>query len=321
MSVLRRPPSSHVDDSWPRKISIIGAAGLVGSTVAAQLVLTGVGSDIYLQDRKTNILQAHFTDLNDARAIRNIETPRLHLREPPAGEADIVIVAASIAETPDGDRRAFLEGNADILNSLSSQLKREVGNDGIVLLLSNPVDVLADWLCSATGFDPSRVLGYALNDSARFRLAIARELGVPVSSVEGVVYGEHGRGQVPIMSNVRVAGKPVTLTSTAKQRVAAEIHGWFERWSQLRSGRSSGWATGVGTAFLIQQLAAGQPTVATASTYTLTGLGDTFMALPVKREGAVVRVEDLTLPDSEFTHLQVAAESIREAAKTIRVGR
>lgn len=302
---------------WPRNISIIGAAGLVGSTVASQLFLAAIGANLYLQDRKENVLTSHVIDLSDAGVLRNIETPQLHVESPPDGEVDLVIVAASAPETPDGDRRAFLENNAKILESLVPQIQQQLSDRGIVLLLSNPVDVLADWLCSEFDFDRSRVLGYALNDSARFRQAIATELQVPVSSVHSVVYGEHGKGQVPIMSNVHVAGERTLFTPAQQARILEDVHQWFSRWSQLKSGRSSGWATGVGTALLVEQLATGQSTVATASTSTVEGLGETFMALPLKYVNNLIQVSKPDVTEPEFQQLQASCESIQAAAKTI----
>lgn len=309
------------ESDWPRTISIIGAAGLVGSTVAAQLALSGIGQNLYLQDQKQNVLEAHVIDLLDATTIVGNDTPKLHLGGPPTETADIVIVAASIAEVPDGDRRAFLNGNAEILKSLTPEIERQVGGQGIVLLLSNPVDVLSHWFCTSTGFDASRVFGYALNDSARFQSAVASELEVRRSEVHGVVYGEHGKGQVPIASSIRVNGQRAALDPEMQSRIFSNIDGWFERWSELRSGRSSGWATGAGTAHLIKQLITERPVVATAFTGAIPGLGETFMTLPVQREAGVIHVQDLQVSDGELGQLQTAASSIRQAAESIDVSR
>lgn len=302
---------------WPRTVSIIGAAGMVGSSVAAQLVLAGLGKDIYLQDHKQNVLESHWIDLNDTQALLGTDTPVLHLGEPADVEVDLVIVAASMAEVPDGDRRAFLAGNTTILSSLAGDLRKQAGDHGLILLLSNPVDVLADWLCTEFGFDEQRVIGYALNDSARFKLALARELDVPVSRVDAAVYGEHGAGQVPIFSSVRVDGDPVALAAEAEARVRAEIDGWFDRWSRLRSGRSSGWATGAGTVQLIQQLAAGNSVVTTASTAAVPGWEPTFMALPAQRENGSMTTRRPAVTDEEFSRLRESSAAIRRAAQDL----
>ncbi|HEY4536696.1 MAG TPA: hypothetical protein VIG71_12110 [Enteractinococcus sp.] len=303
--------------NWPQTISIIGAAGLVGSTVAAQLALNGIGQNIYLQDRKSNVLEAHRIDLDDAKTITGVDSPSLHLGPPADGEADIVIVAASISEVPDGDRRGFLNGNAQILEALAKDIESQVSDTGLVLILSNPVDVLAHWLHEITDLDPTRILGYALNDSARFQAAVARELGVKKSEVSGVVYGEHGRGQVPIFSSIRVRNQTVKLETSQEKRILQSIEGWFERWSNLQSGRSSGWATGVGTLQLIKQLMVGQETVATAYTGAVPELSKTFMALPIARECDAIQLRQLDVTADELAKLQTAAKSIKKVARKI----
>src|SRR5699024_1962131 len=130
-------------------------------------------------------------------------------------------------------------------------------------------------------------------------------------------YGEHGKGQVPIMSNVHVAGERTLFTPIQQSRILEDVHQWFSRWSQLKSGRSSGWATGVGTALLVEQLATGQSTIATASTSTVEGLGETFMALPLKYVNNLIQVSKPDVTGPEFQQLQASCESIQSAARTI----
>lgn len=302
--------------AWPQRISIIGAAGLVGSSVAAQLITHGIGREIHLQDQRDNVAEAHRIDLVDAQAVLSVDRPRV-LTSPPAGEVDLVIIAASLPESPDGDRREFLAANAQLLASLADQVRREAGDRGLVLLLSNPVDILADWLCRHHGFDADRLIGYSLNDSARFRLAIARELGVETTSVEAIVLGEHGRGQVPIFSTVRVDGGPVSWAEGAIGRIRADIDGWFARWSQLKPGRSSGWATGFGVMHLVRSLAAGRTVITTASTRGRALLPETFMALPTQLINGRARAELPEVTAEELTSLQHAGDSIRRSSESI----
>src|SRR5699024_10613823 len=122
---------------------------------------------------------------------------------------------------------------------------------------TNPVDILADWLHRAHGFSRDRLIGYALNDSARLRQAIAHELGVATSAVEAMVLGEHGKGQVPILSRATVYGQLIEWSERSITRVLDDVDGWFARYSSLKAGRSSGWATGHGVAHLVRSLAAG----------------------------------------------------------------
>ncbi|WP_313821325.1 lactate/malate family dehydrogenase [Citricoccus sp.] len=302
--------------SWPQRISIIGAAGLVGSSAAASLATQGIGQELYLQDRRDNLVEAHRIDLSDAQAVLGVDRPRI-LAGSPDQPVDLVVVAASLPETPDGDRRDFLAANAQLLASLAEQIRREAGDEGLVLLLTNPVDILADWLHRHHGFAAERLIGYALNDSARFRRAIARELGTEVTSVTASVLGEHGKGQVPVFSSVRVDGQPVAWPDGAVDRVRADVDGWFERWSRLKPGRSSGWASGAGVMHLIRSLAAGGQVITTASTSGIDGLPETFMALPTHLVEGRPRAVLPELSQQEFSALQEAGESIRHTALTL----
>ncbi|MEV4900051.1 hypothetical protein AB0K08_01765 [Citricoccus sp. NPDC055426] len=302
--------------AWPQSISIIGAAGLVGSSAAASMATLAIGEDLYLQDRRDHLVEAHRIDLSDAQAVLGVDRPRIHAGSPD-GPVDLVVVAASLPETPDGDRREFLAANAQLLASLAGQIRREAGEEGLVLLLTNPVDILADWLHRHHSFPADRLIGYALNDSARFRLAIARELSAEVSSVTAGVLGEHGKGQVPIFSSVRVDGKPVAWPDGAIDRVRADVDGWFDRWSRLKPGRSSGWASGSGVMHLVRTLAAGDEVITTASTAGIEDLPETFMALPTRLSDGRPRTALPDLSRQELSALQAAGETIRQTSLSL----
>lgn len=302
--------------AWPQRISIIGAAGLVGSSAAASLATHAISQDLYLQDRRDHLVEAHRIDLSDAQAVLGIDRPRIHAGSPD-GPVDLVVVAASLPETPDGDRREFLAANAQLLASLAEQIRREAGETGLILLLTNPVDILADWLHRQHGFPADRLIGYALNDSARFRQAIAAELGSEVSSVTAGVLGEHGKGQVPIFSTVRVDGRPVTWPAGSADRVRADVDGWFGRWSELKPGRSSGWASGTGVMHLVRTLAAGNEVITTASTAGIRDLPETFMALPTRLADGRARAALPDLDPGELAELRAAGESIHQTSLTL----
>jgi len=190
---------------WPARVGILGAAGLIGSGVAAALA-TGDGCrELHLVDPRTDLLRAHLIDIAEAQVAAGSATTALSIAEADAApEVDLVIVAASAPETPEGDRKHFLAANLRLLRALVPTVQRMIGERGVVLLLSNPVDVLADALLRLTGLPPHRIIGYSLNDTLRFRMAIGRELGVHAGRVEAWVLGEHGSGQVPLFSCIRL---------------------------------------------------------------------------------------------------------------------
>lgn len=302
---------------WPQCISLFGAAGTVGSSIAAQLSGHGVGKELFLQDSKDHLVEAHRLDLADAQALRQHNIPRLKTGPAAAGTADLVIVAASLPENPEADRRELLGGNAVLLDSLVPSIREQLAADGCVLLLTNPVDILADWLTRRHEFPPQRLLGYSLNDTARFRRAIAQEFDVDTSSVEAIVLGEHGGGQVPIFSSVKIDARDITWAEGARSRVEGDVYGWFSRYLALGAGRSSGWASGYGVLTLIQAIARGDAILTTVSTRGIGKLPETFLSLPSRWVDGGFHSYLPNVAGDEWEQLLSAAESIRSQSEVL----
>ncbi|GLB66572.1 lactate/malate family dehydrogenase [Arthrobacter mangrovi] len=301
--------------AWPSTVAVIGAAGLIGSGVVERLAVEGLADTVYLTDLRDNILQAHAIDIAEAQILAGSTHTQLVVGPPPPGlPVDLVIVAASAPETPDGDRRDFLLANLRLLRILLPDIERLAGDHGVVMLLSNPVDVLSDALHRMSCIAPDRIVGYSLNDSIRFRAAVGREIGARPEHVSGLVLGEHGDGQVPLYSTLAVNSVPLVLSSDQRDRITADITGWFSRWSALKPGRSSGWTTPLGVAQIIKSMASGGVHPATIWTGALPELPDTFVSVPtVFRDGRLVPVLP-TLSEQEITGLAQAARSVGTAA-------
>lgn len=250
--------------SWtPRRAAVLGASGLTGAGIAHQFSLSDEFDEIVLFDLKQNVLQAHAIDMREAQIVTGRTRAQLIVssldRAAEHEPVDLVVVAASLPETPDGTREAFLAGNLGVLRALTPAIEALAGDSGLVLIVTNPSDVLATSLAELTDIDPRRIFGYCINDSVRFTAAIARELDVSPERVDALVIGEHGDGQVMVWSGVRLDGEPAALTPEQRDRIDADARGWFRRWSDLKPGRSSGWTTPLGTARTVAALAAGTP--------------------------------------------------------------
>lgn len=303
--------------AWtPRRIAVLGATGLTGSGIVHQLSLTDEHDEILLFDLKQNLLQAHAIDMREAQIVAGRTRAALTVgeldRADAFGPVDLVVVAASLPETPDGTRAAFLAGNLGVMRALAPAITHLAGERGLVMIVTNPADVLATCLVSLGGIAPGRVFGYCLNDSVRFTAAIARELRVTPERIEALVIGEHGEGQVPVWSGVRVDGFPVTLTDQQRARIDADAAGWFRRWSDLRPGRSSGWTTPLGSVRTIRQLTAGVP-VPVAVWQPAEGAHVTLLA--GVRAGEVVAVPTAYADPAEFAAASRAAADIAAKAR------
>lgn len=310
-------PTAH--SAWPRSVAIVGAAGLIGAGVAHQLALSGLSRDIYLLDVHANLVRAHAIDMAEAQLVAGQTAAALHpvtaAADVPA--VDLVIVAASAPETPEGDRRHFLANNLALLRTLAPEITRMAGTTGCVLLLSNPVDILCGILQRLTALAPQRIIGYSLNDSIRLRMALGRELGVMPDRLDAVVLGEHGAGQVPIFSRLTLDGQPLTLSPEAEARVRADADGWFARWSALKPGRSSGWTTPLGTLANIRAMVQGEVFPCSVSTFDQPGLNDAFITLPARLgpEGRRA-IERWTLDEREQQGLRRAADAVASAIES-----
>jgi malate/lactate dehydrogenase len=155
-------------------------------------------------------------------------------------------------------RLEFLPKNIPIVKGICGNIRRYCP-EAAVITASNPVCPLnyAMYLCS--GLDRKHLIGYTANDSIRFRMLMARELGVKTSRVEAFVIGEHGNSQVPLFSSVRVDGKPVDISEEIKGKVRRQVARIPTELEEMRiaTGRTAAWTTAVGLAALCRAIATG----------------------------------------------------------------
>lgn len=305
--------------TWsPRRVAILGASGLTGAGLAHQLSLSDDYDEILLFDLKENVLQAHAIDMREAQIVTGHTRARLVVvpldRAADQEPVDLVVFAASLPETPDGTREAFLQGNLGVLDAVRPAIEALAGETGLVMIVTNPADVLATCLAHTSGIHPARIFGYCLNDSARFIAAISRELQVDPGRLDALVIGEHGDGQVLVWSGVTLDGAPLVLDAAQRARIDADARGWFRRWSDLRPGRSSGWTTPVGSARTIAQLAAGEPVPVAVWRRDGDGNDSHTTLLAVVRDGQVAPTPMDYLDDAERAAVDEASAALADKA-------
>lgn len=307
--------------TWsPRRVAILGASGLTGAGLAHQLSISDDYDEILLFDLKENVLQAHAIDMREAQIVMRRTRARLVVvpldRAADQEPVDLVVFAASLPETPDGTREAFVQGNLGVLDAARPAIEALAGETGLVMIVTNPADVLATCLAHTSGIHPARIFGYCLNDSARFIAAISRELEVDPDRLYALVIGEHGDGQVLVWSSVTLDGGPLSLDAAQRARIDADARGWFRRWSDLRPGRSSGWTTPVGSARTIARLAAGEPVPVAVWRRDGDGNDSHTTLLAVVRDGEVVPTPLDYLDDAERAAVDEASAAL--AGKALR---
>ncbi|MBI3349660.1 MAG: L-lactate dehydrogenase [Burkholderiales bacterium] len=184
------------------RIGIIGT-GWVGTSVAFSTLLAGHAGELWLHDQRAAVAEGEAMDLADGAAFY----PRCAVSAVPLAqmrEADIVVLAAGRNGRPDESRLDLLRDNARIAADVGRTL---AGFGGILVVVTNPVDVLTRVVTEASGLPPERVIGTGtLLDTARLRERLAVRLGLSPVSVHAQVVGEHGDSSVPLWSGARVGG-------------------------------------------------------------------------------------------------------------------
>jgi malate/lactate dehydrogenase len=238
------------------RVALVGAAGGIGSAVAYSLVLEGLGSEFLLVDVNAAALETQVMDLEQLRgSVRPFSVRSAEMREIPS--ADVVVISASTPPRADLPRMDYLKQNLAITREISDVFKDESHWPGVVIIASNPVDPLVLDFQRRTGIERKRVLGYSINDTLRFRYAIAIEAGVSPDCVTAWVIGEHGNLCVPLFSRVTVDGNPFRLLADQQQRVREYLLGWYPRWVALGTSRTSTWTSGYGIARMVSAISTG----------------------------------------------------------------
>ncbi|SDU00633.1 malate dehydrogenase (NAD) [Verrucomicrobium sp. GAS474] len=187
------------------KVTVVGA-GFVGATAAQRLVEKNLAT-VVLHDIVPGMPQGKALDLMQSACIEGYESTVTGTNDPAdyAG-SDIVIVTSGLARQPGMSRDDLLLKNAEIVGSVAENI-RKYAPDAIVIVVSNPLDVMTALVAAKTGFPKERVMGMAgVLDSARFRAFIAMELGVAHQDVDAMVLGGHGDDMVPLSRYTTVSG-------------------------------------------------------------------------------------------------------------------
>jgi len=192
-----------------KKITIVGA-GNVGAT-AALLISQSGSADIVLIDIYRNIAQAKSLDIQDALAVFKKDCSITGTDDyAESKDSDIVVITAGVPRKPGMKREELVAINSSIVRSTVEKVK-STSPRSILIIVTNPLDVMTYLAYKTSGFNPRRVIGMAgALDSARMERQISNELGVPVTSIESLIIGSHGDEMVPIFSRTKVRSKPLS---------------------------------------------------------------------------------------------------------------
>lgn len=220
------------------KISVIGA-GNVGGLTAMRLAQDGLG-DIFLIDIAKGLACGKAFDLEDARAVLKYN---YHIEGHDdlsyAKDSDIVVITAGLARKPGMTREDLLSKNAEILKGVCLELKK-IAPQCILIVVTNPLDLLTYFALKITGFPANRVIGMGVSlDAARFSNLISHELKVPIAEIDACVIGGHGEGMLPLPRFTNING--VSLDEFLdEKRIEILVKRTFDRGKDIISLLGSG---------------------------------------------------------------------------------
>ncbi len=222
-----------------QKISVLGA-GNVGGSLAQRLAEMDLAAEVVLVDIIDGLPQGKALDIQESAPILGFSTRvtgSLNLEA--IRDSDLVIETAGLARKPGMSRSDLLTKNAEILRGHAVAVK-SFAPQSVVLVVTNPVDVMTYWFRRVCGLPPARVFGESGTlDTARFRTFVALELGVAPKDVTSFVLGTHGDTMVPILSLSSVSGVPLTrllATDTLAEIVKRTQQGGAEIVNLLKTG-------------------------------------------------------------------------------------
>lgn len=312
------------DESKAARIAIIGA-GHVGATAAYALMLRALVSEIVLIDKNMTLAKAEAADIADANALaRPARIWAGHYDD--AATATIAVVTAGAATHGTESRLSVLTRSAEIVGECIESLMH-AGFAGIILVASNPVDLMAHVAFRKSGLTAPRVIGTGtLLDSSRLRQALAVKLDIAPGALDGFVLGEHGDSEVAAFSTVRAGGlslKDFTDLDVDLDEdvIAKDVR---EAGYQIISGKGHT-SFGIATAVvrICEAIIRNERTVLPVSTL-LTGefgIVDVFLSLPcILGAGGVERILLPALSVEEQEALRRSAACIRQAMATLEAG-
>jgi malate dehydrogenase len=298
------------------KITIVGA-GNVGATAAHWVASMELG-DVVLVDIVEGVPQGKSLDLMEATPIigRDSRVTGANSYEETA-DSDVVIITAGLARKPGMSRSDLLTKNAEIVSGVTTEVARRSPRS-IIIVVSNPLDVMAYVALRKSGFPRERVVGMAgILDTARYRAFIAMELGVSVEDITALVLGGHGDSMVPLPRLTSIGGIPLEQWMK-KDRIDSIVQrtrdGGIEIVNLLKTG-SAYYAPSAAAAQMAEAILKDKKRVLPCSAWLQGefGLNDVFIGVPVVLgAGGVERVVELELNAEEGDALRRSAEAVKK---------
>jgi len=304
------------------KVTVIGA-GNVGATVADCVAKKDMVDEVVLIDIVDGLPQGKALDIQESAPIHLFDTrvTGTNTYEATAG-SDVCVITAGLARKPGMSRDDLLSKNAEIVRSVTEQFIAHSPN-AILIVVSNPLDVMTYVAFATSNFPGHRVMGMAgVLDTARYRAFIAMELGVSVRDIQALLMGGHGDTMVPLPRYTTVAGVPLeqNLEREKIDQIVERTKTGGGEIVQLM-GTSAWYAPGAAAAEMVEAIVkdSGRVLPCAARLEGEYGLNDLFIGVPVRlgRRG-VEEIIEVELSDDERRLLDTSAEHVRSNLEALQ---
>ena len=306
------------------KVTIIGGGGRVGSCAAYALQLGGVVAELQLVDANQAAAEGEALDLLHGTALTGDQ--RIYAGDyARAADSDVFLITAGLRRKPDESRLDLINRNVVLFVQILDAIKLAgLRKDAVILVVSNPVDILTQLAVQRLGLPWSQVLGLGtMLDTARFSSLVAAELNLAPSQVKALILGEHGDSMVPVWSGATVNGLPLAGLPGCTPAFQSAL---FERTKGsgaevIKKKGGAGWAVAVAIRDVIHALALNQRRLLPVSTLQRGAyeIRDVCLSVPtvVGRGGALEHVE-IALWPKERLALQQSAKALRDTLSKVR---
>jgi malate dehydrogenase len=304
------------------KITVVGA-GNVGATAAQRLAEKHLARAVVMVDVVEGVPQGKALDQWQSGPVEGYDTRVYGTNNyDMAAGSEVFVVTAGIARKPGMSRDDLVKTNAGIVQAVAKEIAR-VAPQSIIIVVSNPLDVMCTVALKASGFPRERVIGMAgVLDTARYRMFLAEAMEVSVEDIQAMVLGGHGDTMVPLVSYTTVSGIPVAQLLAADKLeaiVQRTRNGGAEIVAHLKTG-SAYYAPSAAAVQMVEAIALDKKRVLPCSAWLQGeyGLRDVFCGVPCKlgRTG-LERILEVTLTDQERKDLHASAEAVRSVQTSL----
>jgi L-lactate dehydrogenase len=313
------------DKTYPvqsRKVVVIGA-GAVGATYCYALAQSGLADEIVLTDRNEDLMKGQVLDLAHGQTF----FPTVVIRSgniDDCADAQLVVITAGAAQKPGETRLELIKKNAAITGSIAEDIAG-TGCKGVMMIVSNPVDVLTYVALKRSGWGKNRVIGSGtVLDSSRFRHLLSKHCGVDVHNVHAYILGEHGDSEFAAWSMTNIAGINIDdycpvcnkCADWKNQRKLIEQQVRDSAYHIINYKGSTQFAVGLALVRITGAILRSQNSILSVSTYvdSAFGIKDVCLSVPcVVSDSGVTRIIESPLSSSELTALSDSARILRKA--------